>query len=214
MPKGQNHHAPCRRRFDVAYFFMGILSLVGWGKVVPGPQGTPPACSFRQCVLRLLARLVEQCVQQVSTEEDEEPQKGNNSLLRFLVEARGQACLPPTPPGLFLPLPLQIPFPPSPCLSLPLPPCPPSLPPCPQDVTNQQLRDDLMTMLIAGHETTAATLTWALHELARSSFSEGNCSQAQTGGLFAHNKAMLTCEKKLKTFQHAADHRIHLSSKK
>ncbi|GIL44064.1 hypothetical protein Vafri_1625 [Volvox africanus] len=31
-----------------------------------------------------------------------------------------------------------------------------------EDVTNKQLRDDLMTMLIAGHETTAAVLTWAL----------------------------------------------------
>ena len=31
------------------------------------------------------------------------------------------------------------------------------------DVTDVQLRDDLMTMLIAGHETTAAVLTWALH---------------------------------------------------
>jgi hypothetical protein len=31
-----------------------------------------------------------------------------------------------------------------------------------EDATNKQLRDDLMTMLIAGHETTAAVLTWAL----------------------------------------------------
>ena len=30
------------------------------------------------------------------------------------------------------------------------------------DVTDAQLRDDLMTMLIAGHETTAAVLTWCL----------------------------------------------------
>lgn len=29
------------------------------------------------------------------------------------------------------------------------------------DATSKQLRDDLMTMLIAGHETTAAVLTWA-----------------------------------------------------
>jgi cytochrome P450 len=33
------------------------------------------------------------------------------------------------------------------------------------DIDNKQLRDDLMTMLIAGHETTAAVLTWALFEL-------------------------------------------------
>lgn len=35
------------------------------------------------------------------------------------------------------------------------------------DLDNVQLRDDLMTMLIAGHETTAAVLTWALFELYR-----------------------------------------------
>ena len=30
-----------------------------------------------------------------------------------------------------------------------------------EEATNKQLRDDLMTMLVAGHETTAAVLTWA-----------------------------------------------------
>jgi cytochrome P450 len=35
------------------------------------------------------------------------------------------------------------------------------------DVTDVQLRDDLMTMLIAGHETTAAVLTWCLFCLAQ-----------------------------------------------
>lgn len=34
-----------------------------------------------------------------------------------------------------------------------------------EETTNQQLRDDLMTILIAGHETTAAVLTWATVEL-------------------------------------------------
>lgn len=37
-----------------------------------------------------------------------------------------------------------------------------------EETTNKQLRDDLMTMLIAGHETTAAVLTWATLELAKS----------------------------------------------
>ena len=32
-----------------------------------------------------------------------------------------------------------------------------------EQVSSQQLRDDLMTLLIAGHETTAAVLTWTLH---------------------------------------------------
>jgi len=36
-----------------------------------------------------------------------------------------------------------------------------------EDTSNKQMRDDLMTMLIAGHETTAAVLTWALFELAQ-----------------------------------------------
>ena len=36
-----------------------------------------------------------------------------------------------------------------------------------EESTSVQLRDDLMTMLIAGHETTAAVLTWALFELSQ-----------------------------------------------
>jgi cytochrome P450 len=35
------------------------------------------------------------------------------------------------------------------------------------DIDNKILRDDLMTMLIAGHETTAAVLTWSLFELVK-----------------------------------------------
>eukprot|EP00531_Pseudo-nitzschia_arenysensis_P017953 CAMPEP_0116142500 /NCGR_PEP_ID=MMETSP0329-20121206/14942_1 /TAXON_ID=697910 /ORGANISM="Pseudo-nitzschia arenysensis, Strain B593" /LENGTH=616 /DNA_ID=CAMNT_0003637741 /DNA_START=94 /DNA_END=1944 /DNA_ORIENTATION=- len=35
------------------------------------------------------------------------------------------------------------------------------------DIDNKQLRDDLMTMLVAGHETTAAVLTWALFEISK-----------------------------------------------
>mmetsp|Transcript_807 Transcript_807/g.1698 ORF Transcript_807/g.1698 Transcript_807/m.1698 type:complete len:618 (+) Transcript_807:152-2005(+) len=37
------------------------------------------------------------------------------------------------------------------------------------DIDNKQLRDDLMTMLVAGHETTAAVLTWSLFELSKNS---------------------------------------------
>eukprot|EP00565_Helicotheca_tamesis_P002730 CAMPEP_0185729966 /NCGR_PEP_ID=MMETSP1171-20130828/7859_1 /TAXON_ID=374046 /ORGANISM="Helicotheca tamensis, Strain CCMP826" /LENGTH=734 /DNA_ID=CAMNT_0028398923 /DNA_START=272 /DNA_END=2476 /DNA_ORIENTATION=+ len=36
-----------------------------------------------------------------------------------------------------------------------------------EDLSSKVLRDDLMTMLIAGHETTAAMLTWTLFELAK-----------------------------------------------
>lgn len=35
------------------------------------------------------------------------------------------------------------------------------------DLNSKQLRDDLMTMLIAGHETTAAVLTWTFHLLSQ-----------------------------------------------
>ncbi|KAJ3707799.1 hypothetical protein LUZ61_011504 [Rhynchospora tenuis] len=38
------------------------------------------------------------------------------------------------------------------------------------DVDDRQLRDDLMTMLIAGHETTAAVLTWSIFLLAQNPF--------------------------------------------
>ena len=36
-----------------------------------------------------------------------------------------------------------------------------------EQTTTKQLRDDMMTMLIAGHETSAALLTWSTYELAR-----------------------------------------------
>lgn len=36
-----------------------------------------------------------------------------------------------------------------------------------EDTSSKQLRDDLMTMLVAGHETTAAVLTWAFFELSQ-----------------------------------------------
>jgi cytochrome P450 len=36
-----------------------------------------------------------------------------------------------------------------------------------EDLSSMVLRDDLMTMLIAGHETTAAMLTWTLFELSK-----------------------------------------------
>lgn len=35
------------------------------------------------------------------------------------------------------------------------------------EISSKQLRDDLMTLLIAGHETTAAVLTWTMYLLAQ-----------------------------------------------
>ncbi|XP_014519962.1 cytochrome P450 97B2, chloroplastic [Vigna radiata var. radiata] len=46
------------------------------------------------------------------------------------------------------------------------------------DVDDRQLRDDLMTMLVAGHETTAAVLTWAVFLLAQNP-SKMNKAQAE-----------------------------------
>ncbi len=38
-----------------------------------------------------------------------------------------------------------------------------------EHLTDEELRDELMTLLIAGHETTATLLSWAIHDLARDS---------------------------------------------
>jgi cytochrome P450 len=77
----------------------------------------------------ILCDLINQAVstrQEASIEElEERDNEEDPSLLRFLVDMRGE------------------------------------------DLSSMTLRDDLMTMLIAGHETTAAMLTWCLFELAR-----------------------------------------------
>jgi cytochrome P450 len=48
-------------------------------------------------------------------------------------------------------------------------------------VSDKQLRDDLMTMLVAGHETTAALLTWSLFEItkARDEFGDSFLDRAR-----------------------------------
>ncbi|GAX17507.1 hypothetical protein FisN_5Hh160 [Fistulifera solaris] len=77
----------------------------------------------------ILADLINRAVETRSEATVEELEERDNaddpSLLRFLVDMRGE------------------------------------------DLSSKALRDDLMTMLIAGHETTAAMLTWTLFELAR-----------------------------------------------
>ena len=43
-----------------------------------------------------------------------------------------------------------------------------------EGLSDRELRDELVTMLVAGHETTAATIAWALHELARNPVAQRN----------------------------------------
>jgi cytochrome P450 family 97 subfamily B polypeptide 3 len=77
----------------------------------------------------ILCELINQAVmtrREASVEElEERDNQDDPSLLRFLVDMRGE------------------------------------------DLSSMTLRDDLMTMLIAGHETTAAMLTWCLYELGK-----------------------------------------------
>jgi cytochrome P450 family 135 len=49
-------------------------------------------------------------------------------------------------------------------------------------LTDGELRDELMTLLIAGHETTATLLAWAIHDLARDPASQDRL--AEEGGAF------------------------------
>jgi len=88
-----------------------------------------------QANMRLLDNTLDACIKEALSSREETDIEDlerrdyskleNPSLLRFLVDARGE------------------------------------------DTDSKQLRDDLMTMLIAGHETTASALTWAIFELAQ-----------------------------------------------
>jgi cytochrome P450 len=46
---------------------------------------------------------------------------------------------------------------------------------------DEELRDELVTLLVAGHETTAALLAWALHELAREPAAQDRLAAADGG---------------------------------
>ncbi|KAJ8611038.1 hypothetical protein CTAYLR_007067 [Chrysophaeum taylorii] len=78
---------------------------------------------LNKCVAAALLDRNEADIEQLERRDYETME--NPSLLRFLVDARGEQA------------------------------------------SNKQLRDDLMTMLIAGHETTASALTWCIFELAQ-----------------------------------------------
>jgi cytochrome P450 len=51
-----------------------------------------------------------------------------------------------------------------------------------EHLSDEELRDELMTLLIAGHETTATLLSWAIHDLARDQASQNRL--AVEGGAF------------------------------
>ncbi|XP_048502023.1 cytochrome P450 97B2, chloroplastic isoform X2 [Beta vulgaris subsp. vulgaris] len=64
------------------------------------------------------------------------------------------------------------------------------------DVDDRQLRDDLMTMLIAGHETTAAVLTWAIFLLSQNP-SKMKKAQAEIDEVSGKGKITFDSVKKL-----------------
>lgn len=58
-------------------------------------------------------------------------------------------------------------------------------------LTDEELRDQLVTLLLAGHETTATALAWTLHELARDPAQERKARDAATTGDGAYLEAVL-----------------------
>ncbi|XP_057955804.1 cytochrome P450 97B2, chloroplastic [Malania oleifera] len=64
------------------------------------------------------------------------------------------------------------------------------------DADDRQLRDDLMTMLIAGHETTAAVLTWAVFLLAQNP-SKMKKAQEEIDSVLGHGRTTFEVLKKL-----------------
>lgn len=58
-------------------------------------------------------------------------------------------------------------------------------------LTDEELRDQLVTLLLAGHETTATALAWTLHELARDPAQERKARDAASAGDDAYLEAVL-----------------------
>ena len=58
-------------------------------------------------------------------------------------------------------------------------------------LTDEELRDQLVTLLLAGHETTASALAWALHELGRDRAQLRRARQAASDGDDDHLEAVL-----------------------
>ena len=58
-------------------------------------------------------------------------------------------------------------------------------------LTDEELRDQLVTLLLAGHETTATALAWTLHELAKDTLQERKARVAAITGDDDHLEAVL-----------------------
>lgn len=58
-------------------------------------------------------------------------------------------------------------------------------------LTDEELRDQLVTLLLAGHETTATALAWTLHELAQDPSQERKARDAASAGDDAYLEAVL-----------------------
>ena len=50
-----------------------------------------------------------------------------------------------------------------------------------EEMSDRELRDELVTLLVAGHETTAAALSWALVELARDPLAQARLADGEEG---------------------------------
>ena len=51
-----------------------------------------------------------------------------------------------------------------------------------EGLTDEELRDQLVTLLLAGHETTATALAWTLHELGKDPVQERKARDAASAG--------------------------------
>lgn len=58
-------------------------------------------------------------------------------------------------------------------------------------LTDEELRDQLVTLLLAGHETTATALAWALHEIGRDPAQEQKAREAASAGNDDYLEAVL-----------------------
>jgi cytochrome P450 len=60
-----------------------------------------------------------------------------------------------------------------------------------EGLTDEELRDQLVTLLLAGHETTATALAWTLHELGNDAAQEKKARDAASAGDTAYLEAVL-----------------------